>query len=295
MGAAQLGLGYGAVNRSGKPSHARAMQLIHRAVDLGITEFDIARAYGDSEDRPSEALTAGAARIITKLSPLGDLPDNASGVGDAVKRSIAKSLAALRQNSLACVLAHRGAHLTAFGGAVWERLRELKNSGAIRMLGVSVQSPAEALAALEHPNMEHIQLPFNVLDWRWQADGIPERLRTRNVTIHARSVLLQGPLATNGPAAWPAVPGVDPNHVIEWLHRQCREFRRDDAADLCLAYVRAQDWIDGVVVGVETEEQLEANLRLWENPHLTPQECGALEQERPHMPVEILDPARWPQ
>ena len=29
-------------------------------------------------------------------------------------------------------------------------------------------------------------------------------------------------------------------------------------ADLCLAYVRGQSWIDGVVVGMETEDQLEA-------------------------------------
>jgi aryl-alcohol dehydrogenase-like predicted oxidoreductase len=273
------------------------MRLVHRAADSGIAEFDTARGYGDSEDRLGEALTGRTARIITKLSPLGDLPANASrdGVRDAVNRSVAESLAALRQDSLACVLGHRGAHLTAFGGAVWERLTELKSSGVIRMLGVSVQSPAEALAALEHPNVEHIQLPFNVLDWRWQAAGIPERVRSRNVTIHARSVFLQGLLATNDSAAWPAVPGVDPNNVIEWLNTQCDEFLRVNTADLCLAYVRAQNWIDGAVVGVETEEQLEANLRLWENPPLTPQECGALEHTRPHMQAEILDPARWPQ
>jgi aryl-alcohol dehydrogenase-like predicted oxidoreductase len=297
LGCVQLGLAYGAVNRTGKPSHGTAMRLVHRAADAGIAEFDTARGYGDSEDRLGEALKGRCARIITKLSPLGDLPANAGrdAVRDAVNRSITQSLAALRQDSLACVLAHRAAHLTAFGGAAWERLNELKNSGAIRMLGVSVQSPAEAEAALEHPNVEHIQLPFNVLDWRWQSAGIPERIRGLNVTIHARSAFLQGLLATGDSAAWPAVSGVDPNHVIGWLHRQCAEFRRINAADLCLAYVRAQDWIDGVVVGVETEEQLEANLRLWENPQLTPQECSALEQERPHMPAEILDPARWPQ
>ena len=297
LGCVQLGLPYGAVNRSGKPSHGTAMRLVRRAADGGIAEFDTARAYGDSEDRLGEALAGRAARVVTKLSPLGDFPADASrdAVREAVNRSIEQSLAALRQDSLDCVLAHRGAHLTAFGGAVWGRLTELKESGVIRLLGVSVQSPAEALAALGCPNVEHIQLPFNLLDWRWQAAGIPERVRSRNVTIHARSVFLQGLLATNDASAWPAVPGVDPNQVIGWLRAQCGELRRVNAADLCLAYARAQDWIDGVVVGVETQEQLEANLKLWENPHLTPQECGALEHGRPHMPAEILDPARWPQ
>ena len=47
---------------------------MHRAADAGITKFDTARAYGDSEERLGEALVARkSARTITKLSPLADL------------------------------------------------------------------------------------------------------------------------------------------------------------------------------------------------------------------------------
>ena len=70
LGSVQLGVPYGAANRTGKPSRAAALRLVTRAVDAGITKFDTARAYGDSEDRLGEALrTRKAIRTITKLSP----------------------------------------------------------------------------------------------------------------------------------------------------------------------------------------------------------------------------------
>ena len=66
------------------------------------------------------------------------------------------------------------------------------------------------------------------------------------------------------------------------------------AADLCLAYARGQDWIDGVVVGMETEAQLDANLRLFVRPPLTAQECEAMAQRLPRVPEQLLNPALWP-
>ena len=70
--------------------------------------------------------------------------------------------------------------------------------------------------------------------------------------------------------------------------------KRDNAADLCLAYARGQEWIDGVVVGLETEEQLEKNLGLFVKRPLTPQECLRVETCIPRLPIQLLNPARWP-
>ena len=70
--------------------------------------------------------------------------------------------------------------MTAFGGAVWERLIELLEDGTVLALGVSVQSPEEAIAALDDTDVQHLQLPFNLLDWRWRESGvIPRSARAR--------------------------------------------------------------------------------------------------------------------
>ena len=113
---------------------------------------------------------------------------------------------ALRRDKLDCLLLHRASHMWAFDGAIWERLIERLEDGSILSLGVSVQSPMEALAALACPDVVHLQLPFNLLDWRWLASGFQMCLAARpNVTVHARSAFLQGILAVHDPDVWPKV------------------------------------------------------------------------------------------
>jgi len=297
LGSVQLGLPYGAANRTGKPARETALRLLQRAADAGVGAFDTARAYGDAEERLGEALAGRRARTITKLSPLSELTLDASAESAcaAVERSIEQSLIALRRSSLDCVLLHRAAHLTAYEGAIWDRLQRYVASGTVASLGVSVQSPAEAHRALSEAQVEHLQLPFNLLDWRWRESGvIAEIQKRRSVTVHARSVFLQGVLSANDISVWPAIERHDARATLNWLNDQVHRCKRENAADLCLAYVRAQDWIDGVVVGMETEAQLEANLSLTARAPLKPDQCAIIDASRPRVPEQLLDPAQWP-
>jgi aryl-alcohol dehydrogenase-like predicted oxidoreductase len=297
VGCVRLGLEYGAVNRTGKPSREAALSLLRRAAGAGVGGFDTARAHGDAEERLGEAFQGRPVRIVTKLSPLTDLAAGAARaeVRAAVDMSLAESRAALRRKQLDTVLLHRAIHLKAFEGYVWERLLEHWAAGMIEALGVSVQSPAEAELALAVPEVTHLQLPFNVLDWRWHEAGTVERLRRRrDVTVHARSVFLQGMLIAPDPTPWPRIPGVEASAVLQWIAQIAQEFGRNGAADLCLAYARGQDWIDGIVVGQATEDQLEANLRLIAYPPLGPGDCAMIEARRPRVLVRLLDPAQWP-
>ena len=298
IGSVQLGLAYGAANRTGKPDRQTALRLVRRAAaDARVGGFDTARAYCESEDRLGEALKGRRVPTITKLSPLSELPPDApaDAVIAAVDGSIARSLGALQRDRLDCLLLHRAAHLGAFGGQVWKRLEHYLARGTIGSLGVSVQSPAEAHTALAHPNVRHIQLAFNILDWRWADANVIAAIRTKPlVTVHARSVFLQGVLTANDASVWPSVEGVDIPALISWLDGRAKKSRRKSVADLCLAYVRSQDWIDGVVIGMETEEQLETNLDLSTRPPLGPAECVEIEASRPRVPEQLLDPARWP-
>jgi spore coat polysaccharide biosynthesis protein SpsF len=297
LGSVQLGLAYGVANKTGKPSRGAALQLVRQAADAGVTQFDTARAYGDSEERLGEALDGLAVRAITKLSPLADLPAGASRseVRDAVDASIAESLTALRRKRIDCLLLHRASHMTAFGGAIWERLLERREDGSVSTLGVSVQSPQEAQDALACRDVRHIQMPFNLLDWRWREAGVIAKIEERlDVTVHARSVFLQGLLAANDPAIWPRIEGVDPPSVLRLIARLAKEFGRENTADLCLAYARGQSYIDGVVIGLETMEQLDTNLRLAVKRPLTDEECVLIEARMPRLPARLLDPAQWP-
>ncbi|HEX3484616.1 MAG TPA: aldo/keto reductase [Micropepsaceae bacterium] len=298
MGSAQLGLDYGAANRNGKPAREVALRLVSRAIDGGITSFDTARAYGDAEERLAEGLAGRRpTRTITKLAPLSELAPDAphQAVLAAVDASLAQSRVALRRDCLDCLLLHRANHITAYDGAIWNRLKEHLAGGLIAALGVSVQSVAEALRALAEPCVTHIQLPFNLLDWRWRDGGVIAALQSQrpDVTVHARSIFLQGVLTAGDLSVWRRLPGADAPRIVAWLQETATAFGRDSVADLALAYARGQSWIDGVVVGQETERQLDDNLRLCARAPLSAQDCALIESAAPRMPEKLLDPAQW--
>lgn len=295
LGCVQLGLVYGAANRTGKPTQAYALSLLANAVDQGIRTFDVARAYGDAEERLGEGLHHASVAIVTKLSPLGDLPANATPdeAAKAAQASITQSCLALRRQHLDTVLLHRAEHRTAFDGAIWQCLRSYQAEGVIGKLGVSVQNAAEALDALADGSVRHIQLPFNLLDWRWH--NVLARAQSRgDVTLHVRSVFLQGLLAAGDATLWPPINGVDAPHLVAQIASLANDLERESPADLCLAYVRGHAAINGVVIGLETEEQLVANVKLFAKPALTAEQCALVAARLPKMPEQLLNPALWP-
>jgi spore coat polysaccharide biosynthesis protein SpsF (cytidylyltransferase family)/aryl-alcohol dehydrogenase-like predicted oxidoreductase len=201
LGTAQLGMAYGVANRSGQPDHAAALDIVTTARVCGVTYFDTARMYGDSESILGEALASSTdvpatVRVVTKLPPMPAVDRlGAPTVRDWVRRTVAKSATEMRRQAVDVLLLHRWPDRAREDGAAWRTLCELRGEGIIGALGASVQTIDEAIAALEDPDVRHVQLPVNVLDWRWRR---PEFLQARaarpDVAVHARSALLQGTL-----------------------------------------------------------------------------------------------------
>jgi spore coat polysaccharide biosynthesis protein SpsF len=297
VGTVQLGMAYGRGNRTGKPSLDAAIDIVKAAARHGITQFDTARAYGDSEHvlgLAARQVSEPGLQIITKLSPLpadiSDLPPRV--LSGLVEGSVYRSLFELRVGRLPTLLLHRATQVGDRDGFVWNELKRLREQGLIGRLGASVQSPAELEAVLAVPEVEHVQLPFNLLDRRWD-----ELLRTRSrggaVTIHVRSAFLQGLLAGADEAAWPKIAGVDPRAILGTLDGLVERFGRESRTDLCLAFVRAAPWVDGVVVGMETEDQLLENIRLFGKPTLEPGQFDHVRAAFRAIPEALLDPSKW--
>jgi spore coat polysaccharide biosynthesis protein SpsF len=300
LGTAQLGMDYGRTNTVGRPLPPECVRIVRSAIEHGVTHLDTARAYGDSESRLGAALEGGwAARVhvVTKLAPLEELPDDASParVLEAVDASVFRSCRELRTTSLPTLLLHRAERRTSHGGAVWARLLALRDKGVIGRLGVSVQTTDEAAQALADPEVKHLQLPFNLLDRRWARAGIGRMLGRRpDVVVHARSVLLQGVLASGSAKVWPRMAGYDPAAVVAGVRALADALGRDGPLDLCFAYVRAQPWIHGALVGVATHAELMENVALFARPPLRPEECARVESAFGDLPEALLNPALWP-
>jgi aryl-alcohol dehydrogenase-like predicted oxidoreductase len=158
-----------------------------------------------------------------------------------------------------------------------------------------VQTVDEAARAVGDADVAHVQLPFNVLDGRWKRAGIDRMLAGRpDVVVHARSALLQGLLAADATGAWPRVPGYDASAVVRAMRTLVSELERESALDLCIAYVRAQPWIDGVLVGVGSHAELMENAAIFGRPPLDPDACARVESTFDDLPEALLNPALWP-
>jgi len=290
VGTAQFGMPYGINNSTGMPSPHEISRIVHRAIEHGVTSFDTARSYGESELRLGEALAGGwhhRATVITKLAPIED--GSGTAVRAAVETSVIESCRALRVDRLDVLLLHRAHNLRSVGGAVWERLLQFKAAGMVGRLGVSVQNRDELALAEADPHVEVIQLPFNLLDRRWAG-----RSTTRgDLEVHVRSVFLQGLLIGAPADRWPRMPRLDPEAMLSVLKDLVGDLGRASLSDLAIAFVRAHGWVDSLVIGVETDAQLADNLRLFANRPLDAAEVELVRQRVPAAPETLLDPAQW--
>jgi spore coat polysaccharide biosynthesis protein SpsF (cytidylyltransferase family)/aryl-alcohol dehydrogenase-like predicted oxidoreductase len=300
LGTAQFGLNYGIANRTGRPQQELVNDLVHTAINNGVQYLDTARAYGDSEQVLGKALTEGwssRTTVITKLSPLDDCPLDASPdvVKAFVERSVYQSCQMLGISRLGVLMLHRAAHLTAWGGAAWAAVDQLKEKNVVGELGVSVQSPEEALTALEFDAVSVVQLPFNILDYRWDSviAKISEVRTYRHLVVHARSALLQGLLTSEHRALWKRARCPNAEQVLVWLSEQANHYCRGDVIELCVRFALSQSWIDGIVLGLDTKEQLLNNLKIMGMKPWTQGQLIEIEKKRPLVPRETLDPATW--
>ena len=295
LGGVQLGMAYGIANRTGRPSAETAHWIIGQAVDNGAAWIDTAQAYGDSEQVIGDALKVerAAPGVITKLRPVAAQTNHPKiALLEEIERSIDRSCRLLGRAP--AILFHRYADSLLWDRAVLRLLEKRKSKGDIEAVGASVQSPAEFTASLSEPRLSIIQMPFNLLDWRW--DGALAELerarRERPIIVHVRSAFLQGLLLSRDPAHWARAHCADPSGGA-WLDQLAADFGRRDRVDLCLAFVRAHDFIDGIVLGCETPAQLAANLAAFERPVLSSAQMDDVRRTRPMVSEKVLDPSKW--
>ena len=300
IGTAQFGMNYGISNTTGRPDISASCRLIRTGILNGVTSIDTARAYGDSELVIGKALGEGwegRAEIVTKLSPMDDCPRNAEQnvIKAFAEASLFKSRTALSGQDISTLLLHRADHLHAWNGVIRDVLLEWKAEGVIEKVGVSVQSPAELAIALMDTEIEHIQMPFNILDGRWDGffEEISRERKERNLIVHVRSVLLQGLLVSRDPDHWRKANVQEPQRVWNWLDEMTQNFKRSSMSDLCIAYATAHEWVDGVVIGMETLDQLSENLHKFANLPLVREETNLVRETRPALTDATLDPSQW--
>lgn len=195
LGTAQFGMKYGVTNSLGRVSFDEVVSVLALADKSGVRILDTAPSYGDSEGVLGRALPKNHSfQIVTKT------PHFMRGESEAnfIKRflgTFSHSLDQLRQEKVYGLLVHGPDDLLRpFGGSLFDEIKQLKKSGCVQKIGVSVYDSSQIDKILERYDVDIIQLPLNVLDQRLIASGHLRALKKVGIEIHARSVFLQGVL-----------------------------------------------------------------------------------------------------
>lgn len=297
LGTVQFGLPYGVANTHGQPKPADVRAIIQQAVNHGVNMFDTASAYGASEKVLGQAISKDIRSdllITTKLAPLADVNEDTpdSEIELRVEQSVYRSLLNLKLESLPVLMLHRWEHYEFKKQIIIKKLQILKKEGLIKELGCSIQNPEEGLKAISAPELNFIQMPFNIIDSRWKESGFIDRAKQQsNKHIQARSSLLQG-LLTMSPDQWP-VHKKYAETIHQWLSDKVSQYNRSSIIDLCYAYITAQTWINSIVVGLETNEQLEENLNLFNQNPLSAEQANDIDKSKIEISADLLNPATW--
>jgi aryl-alcohol dehydrogenase-like predicted oxidoreductase len=299
LGTAQFGFNYGITNRAGKVNKDDAIDIIKYAVSEGIEYIDTAAAYEQSENIVGQALKETCTnniKIITKLPTFENkIYKDTDDVfwKNVVRSSILKSCANLQCSKIDTLMLHRANHLD--NSQIIDELLSIRKDGIINKIGVSIQNASELKAALNKDFISIIQMPFNILDYRWDnfVDLIKDIKKKRELIIHARSVLLQGLLCSNEKDKWNSVGINNTDEIFDFLDKKFREYDKISISDLCIGYVNSQDWIDSVVVGVESKQNLLSNLQSVSKPFLLEKTLKDIRDSRPIVEDTALDPSTW--
>jgi aryl-alcohol dehydrogenase-like predicted oxidoreductase len=251
LGTVQFGLNYGVNNQKGKPSSFEIKNILDFAFKSKINILDTAEAYGNSHEKIGEyhSKSKNKFKIITKYSNLrNDLPSN---IIDRVKNNIE----ILKIDKLYSYMFHYYKDYISFFNLFKDDLLYLKRSGLIDKIGVSLHNNEEISDVLKNGNIDLIQLPFNLLDNSSQRKEILIKAKQRGIEIHTRSVFLQGLFFQ------------DLNQIKGNLVEIKKELslikgmvRDEDMHDLAINYACSKEYIDCVLVGVDSATQLKNNI-----------------------------------
>jgi aryl-alcohol dehydrogenase-like predicted oxidoreductase len=174
-----------------------SLAALHRALDLGVNFFDTADVYGDGR---SEQLLAKLRKersepfhVATKVGRRLD-PHVASGYNKAnLTAFVERSLKNLEVETLDLVQLHCPPTEVYYMPEVFNILDDMVQAGKLRYYGVSVEKVEEALKAIEYPNVQTVQIIFNMFRQR-PVDRFFDEAERRKIGILARLPLSSGML-----------------------------------------------------------------------------------------------------
>lgn len=185
-----------------------SVKILQRAYEGGMTFFDTARAYSDSEEKIGQALSDVRKNIFIATKTTAKTPDE-------IKSQIETSLKNLRTDCIDIYQFHCAD--TVFrpgdGSGMYECMEDLKRQGMIRHIGITAHKIGVAEDAVASGLYETLQFPFSYLSSEREV-ALVKKCAENNMGFIAMKALAGG-LITNSRAAFAFMSQFD-NVVPIW-------------------------------------------------------------------------------
>jgi aryl-alcohol dehydrogenase-like predicted oxidoreductase len=190
-----MSIGLSDVYTSSVRDDSKAIELIHRALDLGVNFLDTANIYGDSEVKVGKALRGRRDGIVlaTKFGIAMDSSINDRGVDGSpenARRACDESLRRLGVEQIDLYYLHRVDPKVPIEETV-SAMAELVRAGKVRHLGLSEASPGTVRRAHKVHPIAAVQTEYSLFS-REPEDELLPVLRELGVALVAYSPLGRG-------------------------------------------------------------------------------------------------------
>lgn len=124
-------------------------------------------------------------------------------------------------------------------------------------IGVSVYTNEELLGTIKNSKISVVQCPFNLLDNDSARGEVLRQAKDKGIEIQVRSVFLQGLFFMDRSSLPLSLREL--KIYLEALDRICSE-NEISMSQLALGYCLSKEYIDKVVIGVDSLKQLNSNI-----------------------------------
>lgn len=282
LGTAQIGLDYGINNSFGKISIEVSHQILKKAFSSGITTLDTAEAYGNAHQVIG---VFHRNHLDYKFKIITKVPHNIKV--SSIEAKVKEYLEDLEVDCLEVLMFHSFDSFISNQGAC-VKLLELKSKGLINHIGVSVYTNDQIEYLLDKDDITVVQLPFNLLDNYSVRGTLLEELKLKGKIIHTRSVFLQGLFFKQAS---------DENKIVQKLQSELEILNQIVAQSNCsieelaLSYCLFQKNIDNVIIGVDSEDHLNTNMKAssYKIEEDTIQKINSIKTKD----LDLLNPSLW--
>ena len=278
LGTANFGENYGIANKSAL-SDEEVKEILNWSTGK-ISELDTSLDYKGSHQiisKYSSNFKISSKINLNQITSPKDIP-----------KSVDRIIDELCTNSVERILLRPHSTDRQFTIDSLSELEKLRSLGFVAETGLSIYETDELdffIDSIKSPIV--FQVPLNLLNRAFQEKLNSNKKRHENFKFYVRSIFLQGLLLLN--------PREIPKHLEEAIgpiSALNQELSRIGSSiiEATFAYIRQQEWVNGVIIGVNSLQNLVSNYEYFKKSNRV--DLTFL-QNIPVVPSRILDPRKW--